>query len=239
MTVVADIINLALNDSGVLGVGQTPLAEDTNKALRRLNMMISQWNRRRWLVYHLVDTSAPCDGSVSYTVGTGGTFNIARPDRLEAAYIRQVVPTNPTPVDWPLRIIQSREEYSQITLKRLAAAPSEAIFYDSGYPLGAVYPWPLPNNQYELHLLTKSPLTAVTSTAQDLDLPPEYEMAIHTNFVNFLRGAYRLPPDPYFIGQGKATLQTIRGANFQVGRLSLPRAATRGPAYNPFSDRGN
>jgi hypothetical protein len=35
------IINLALKTAGVLGVGQTPQAEDANDALTFLNMMLA------------------------------------------------------------------------------------------------------------------------------------------------------------------------------------------------------
>ena len=50
ISTVGDLITLALKDSGVLGAGQTALAEDMNDALSRLNMMLGQWNRRRWLI---------------------------------------------------------------------------------------------------------------------------------------------------------------------------------------------
>lgn len=235
---VGDLINLALEDSGAFNSQKPPSYQDTLDALWRINMTIGQWNRRRWLVYHLLDVSHPCNGARSYTVGPGGDFDIPRPDRLEAAYIRQVVPSNPTPVDWPLRLIQSREEYSQITLKGLTAAPSEAIFYDSGFPLGSVYPWPVPNNQYELHLLVKVVLDQFANIEDVVNLPPEYEQALYAEIKVQARSAYNLPPDEFMIGQAKATLATIRKANFQVGRMTLPKGLQQGKAYNVYSDQG-
>jgi hypothetical protein len=239
MTTAGTILNLALRDSGVLGIGQTAKAQDVTDQLQRWSMITAQWNRRRWLVYSLIDTAFVCTGALSYTVGAGGNFNIARPDRIEAAYIRQVVPSQPNTIDWPLQIIQSREEYSQIAVKNLAAAPSEALWYDSGFPLGRVYPWPLPNNRYELHILTKNVLQAITATSDVIALPPEYEQLLYTSAVNQLRAAYRLKPDPFYIGLQKAAEATVRKSNFQVGRLSMPRGLTPGPAYNVYSDRGS
>jgi hypothetical protein len=235
---IGDLINLALEDSGAFDPGKPPSYQDTQDALWRLNMTIAQWNQRRWLIYHLVDTSVNCTGALSYSVGSGGDFNIQRPANIEAAYIRQVVPSNPTPIDWPLSQIMSREEYTQIALKTLSAAPSEAFFYDSGYPLGRLYPWPLPNNQYQLHILTKEVLSQF-ATAQDVvNLPPEYELALHATIVVDARSAYQLPPDPVKIGKAKAALNTLRKANFQVGRLSMPKGVGQGPAYNVYSDQG-
>lgn len=227
-----------MRDSGVLGVGQTALAEDFTDALRRLNMMISQWNRRRWLVYHLVETTAQCDGSLFYTIGPTLDFNVARPDRIEYAFIRQTVASNPTPIDWPLQILNSYENYAAIAIKTLAASPSEYLFYDSGFPTGKVYPWPLPNSQYEIHILTKSVLQSFATGADTVVLPPEYEEAILYNLIIRLRAAYRLPPDATYVGLAKAGLNTLRRANAQVSTLGMPMGLRTGPAYNVFSDRG-
>ena len=78
-----DLIRLALRDSGVNGVGQTPNAEDNNDAFTHLNMMLAQWNRKRWLIYHTIDVSLVSTGALSYSVGAGGDFNTPRPDRVE------------------------------------------------------------------------------------------------------------------------------------------------------------
>src|SRR6185503_12347218 len=162
-TVIDSIISPALKKSGALGVGQTALAEDTNDALRELNGMIGQWNRKRWLVYDLIDTAITSTGAQSYTVGSGGDFNIPRPDRLEFAYFRLLNATGQNQVDYPLEILPSREDYSRITLKQLSTWPSYA-FLDSGYPTGTVYFWPIPPaNSYQLHILTKNPISAFTS----------------------------------------------------------------------------
>ena len=57
------IINLALKMAGVLGVGQTASAEDSNDALTLLNQMLAQWQRQRWLVYSLDDVSFTATGA--------------------------------------------------------------------------------------------------------------------------------------------------------------------------------
>ncbi len=160
------------------------------------------------------------------------------PDRIEAAYIRQVVPTNPTPIDWPLRLISSYEDYSKIAIKTLTAAPSEYLFYDSGFPLGKLYPWPIPNYQYELHILTKAVLQRFNSVDDFVLLPPEYEEAIYLNLMVRLRMAYRMKPDAMMVGLAKAALNTIRRGNTQISVLKMPGPITRGPAYNIASDRG-
>jgi hypothetical protein len=73
-------------------VGQTPTPEDSNDGLTLLQSLMAQWQRRRWLVWSLVDTSVISNGALSYTVGTGGDFNIPRPDRIDSAFARLLPP---------------------------------------------------------------------------------------------------------------------------------------------------
>ena len=67
-TTVGDICTAALKECGAIGVGQTPLAEDINDAWARLQWMIQQWERKRYLVYHLVTLSVVSTGAQTYTV---------------------------------------------------------------------------------------------------------------------------------------------------------------------------
>lgn len=239
ISTIGDLITLALKDSGVLGVGQTALAEDSNDALARLNMMVSQWNRRRWMIYHLVDSFLASTGALSYTVGTGGSFNIPRPDKISSAFMRLQPGPGGQPssasVDYPLEIIEAREDWNKIQVKGISSF-SKYCFYDAAFPLGNVYFWPVPQNIYEMHISTKDLITQFAGLTQTINLPPEYYDAIFYNLMQRLRIGYRLPADPEINGLARAALQTIRTANFQVPRLTMPGDIRQRGRYNIFSD---
>lgn len=231
------IISRAQLISGVLGVGETASAEDTNTAQAFLQDIVNQWQRKRWLIFSLLDLFVLSTGAESYTVGPGGDIDTIRPDRLEAAYLRQNVPSQPSPVDYPLDILQSREDYSRIPLKKLGSF-AQRIFYDSAYPLGSIFAWPIPNaNIYEVHIIVKNQLDPIASLPQTLQLPPEYEAALVYNLAVRLRVAYQLPVDPGIVGLATDALNLIRNANAQIPRLTLPGRLTRpGGKYNIFGD---
>jgi hypothetical protein len=235
----AQLLELTLKDSGVLGVGQSALPEDTRDTAFRCNMMLGQWRRKRWLVYHLVNISCAATGAQFYTVGPGMDLNVTRPDKLEAAYSKQLNVPN-LPINYPMRLIPSYEEYVRISAPTLQASPPVAIFYDSGYPTGKVYPWPRPGNGYEIHILVKDVLDSVPADLDaDVSLPPEYQDAIYLCLMERNRMAYQLPPDPILAGQARSALETLRSSNFQIANLLMPRgAANRSPAnYNINSDQ--
>lgn len=233
----AELVNLTLRDSGVAAAGQTPSAQMQNDCKLRLNMMIGQWKRRRWLVYQLLDVFCACDGSQSYGVGPGQPLNTPRTDQIEAAFIRQVIPSSPTPVDFPLRVLSSREEYSRITLKTLAAAPPDCLWFDAGFPTGLVYPWPLPSSAWQLHIVVKGILNSVDNLTDDTGMPDEYQEAIYANLYIRLCSAFRLPQDKMIVKMAKKGMQTIRASNAQIPVMTMPQGLTRGRSYNPYSDR--
>lgn len=237
MATALDIINLAQEAVGNLGVGEVLSAEESNKSLRMLNMMLGQWNRKRWLIYRLVETSFAMTGAQSYTVGAGGNFNIARPDRLEFAFMRQTNIANPNRIDYPLQILESREDYSAIAIKQLQASPSTFIWYDPAYPLGSVYPWPVPSNEYSLFILTKAVLVEFAALGTTVALPPEYEEALWTNLCLRLAPTYQLPVPEDVKALAKSSRNVLRGANAQIARLTMPPELCRNGLYNIYSDR--
>lgn len=239
MTTARDLIVLALKDSGVLGVGQTASAEDITDNLKRLNIMLSQWARQRWIVWNLTSTGIVSTGAQSYTVGTGQDFDIPRPDRLEDAYIRLLNPSGQNQVDYPLEMIEAREDYDRLSLKSLTSWPSYC-FYDSGYPTGNVYFWPIPTSaQFQLFIVTKTAIGNIADPSDTLNLPPEYEGAVLYNLAARMRPAYQLAPDPSVTALAQASLNILRTENAQVPRLQMPKGlpGQSGRLYNIFSDR--
>lgn len=239
MTTGTDIAKDALLYAGITGQGIEPAGEDIQAALRVLNDMLAQWSHRRWLVYNLVENTKVCNGALRYSIGPGGDIDVDhRPDRIEAAFVRLLNGGSPTLyTDYTLEQILAREDYSRITLKQMNSFP-QVYFYDSAYPLGYIYPWPLPSAQYELHVITRTILQKISTTApgETVVLPDEYDFALKWNAARRLRAAYRYPPDKEINALAQDGINTIRASNVQTPLLTLPAALTRNGRYNFYSD---
>ena len=129
MPTARDILTLAFKEAGVLGVGQTLLAEDANDGMIYLKRMVAQWQRKRWLVPSLTDISTLGNGLISNPIGNGQYWNVNRPDKIQGGYIVQLN-TGSTPVSLPLYPIFSYEDYIRITIKNLNSLPDH-LFYDA------------------------------------------------------------------------------------------------------------
>lgn len=255
----------ALRTAGVYGQGQKPSAEVINGAFNRLNRMLNEWTTKRWMEFHLIDIPIPSTGAQWYTIGPGGNINIGtRPPDIVAAYLRLFSQGGPvatydfgddfspadfatatwssTPagaIDYPLQILRSLEDYSQIALKALQSFTSY-VYYDAAFPLGRIFPWPVPGTTpqaYEVHVIMKSSLGQFGSLADDLMMPPEYEAAIEFNLAKRLAVAYQIPVDPDLRALAASSLSTVRSAKSQVPRLQMPPELRRPGIYNPYTDR--
>jgi len=218
------LIIRALKKSGVNGVGQTPSSVDLADALDDLNDMFGQWQRRRWLVTDLAEVVFSSAGKQLYTVGSDVTNDIimTRPDRLADAFIR-FNPNTTTSVDSRLSIIESRQDYNEISLKGQQGTTA-AVYYDPAFPIGRLYLWPTPvaNGQTEIHLFFKSQEFLTLGLNDNINLPPEYNEAMLYNLASRLRPSYQLPPDPSMIALAKSSLATIRKTNAQIPELDMP-----------------
>ena len=243
MTTARDLCNEALTVSGIVGDGQTASGQIINATFGRLNRMLAQWQRKRWLIWHLVENKVTGDGNKGgdgnpFLIGPNGDIKIARPDRIEGAWLRQPIPSQPNPIDYPLEEMKSYEDWATVALKTLKSFPSY-FFYDPAIPLGKLYVWPVmsPAGQYETHILTKEVLSAFASLTSPFLLPPEYEGAITWNLARITRVAFRKPKDEEINALARENLNTIRSANAAIPRLRVPDDLYRPGIYNVFSDQ--
>jgi len=230
-----DLILLSLKQASVLGVGQTASAEDMSDSFALLNMMLAQWQRKRYMVYHLVETSFPATGAQSYTVGAGGDVDIMRPAKLEYAYMRQAIAT-PYQVDYPLEILKSREDYDKIPIKGMQSFPRYA-FYDSAYPLGNLFIWPIPTSLYSIHITVMEQLQKFATVYDDINMPDEYQEALMYNLAVRMFPMYGLPPNPAVVALAKGSLNTIRNINAQIPLLRMPSDLLGSGHYNVYADQ--
>lgn len=242
-TTIGDLVLASLKLAGVIGVGQTASAEDSNDAWALAQWMLQEWQRKRWLIYALATFSFTSTGALSYTLGPGANFNTGadsfRPDKIESAFLRQIAQASPNQVDYPLEILQSKEDYNRIRLKSLTSFPT-TIFYDPQWPLGVVYPWPVASSALYSIFVTIKVQTPFkfAALATVLNIPYEYYNAIVTNLAIRLRAKYSIPsfPGDMLPGLAKDALNTLRGGNTAIARLQVGNLGQSG-RYNIFSDR--
>lgn len=235
-----DLITNALQDAGIVGIDEFIEPAYQQRAFRQVNWLLSQWYRERWMTYRIQDYAFVSTGAMTYSVGLNGIVNVnPRPDRLEYAFLRFLnqTPSGGLPVDIPIRIIQSHEEYSRITVKSVGTLPWQ-IFYDPVWPVGLLFPWPVPQPSiYEIHVGFKVVLPRFTSLAQPINFPPEYEAALNWCLARRLRTSYQLPMDAEVNALARASKNAVMLANSAMSVLQMPAfLRNRNRAYDYRGD---
>lgn len=238
MTTARALITRALKKVGVLGIGQDGGAPDYNDALVDLNSMMGVWNDNRWLVPALLDKTFTGTGATTYTIGPTGTIVVTkRPDEIETmgAFVRQLIPATANPVDYPMDVLQSYEDYNQIQLKTLNTIPAY-LFYNPTMPDGTLYPWPLPSSNYAVHFLIKEILQRFANLDVVFATPDAYEEAILYNLVIRLNTSYPGMLHGEALSEVKTLaangLAIVQASNTKIARLRMPNALYRRGNWN-------
>ena len=214
MTTARDFITLALREAGISGVGQTPLPEDINDCFTLLHRMLARWQKKRWVVPYLYEVVNIGNNQKSNPIGPGQYYNALRPDKIQAAYFKQLVPNDFGPsfgssfgpdgagsneVSFRLDPIWSYEDYALIALKELNSWP-QYFFYDGKYPYGNVYIWPIPSSIYEIHLIVKGAIGFATMIST---------LEILNGGVGYVNGQYNNVPLTAVSGVGSGATADI------------------------------
>lgn len=164
----------------------------------------------------------------------------ASPRKLESAFLRQLQLGQPNQVDYSMEILQSMEDYNRIALKALVSFPG-AVFLDSNWPMSQIFFYPVPQAAvYSINCCVMEQLpTSFANLDEVVNLPLEYYNCILFNLALRCRPRYSITTyaGDMLPGLAKDALNTVRGPNTQIARLTLPTDLTRPGIYNIFSDQ--
>jgi len=81
-----ELIKEALDEIGVIAIGETPADDLMQGAMRRMKIMFRNWASKGMVIYTSeIDTHTLSSGTVSYTIGSTGTISTTRPVSIRSA----------------------------------------------------------------------------------------------------------------------------------------------------------
>ncbi len=225
----------ALSELGILAAGETMSAADGALVVRVANRLVDLWAAKRLMIYspQLVTTWTMVSGTQNYTVGTGGTVNVARPDLINDIRFKD---TAPTPnVEYPLRKYTD-EDWQRVTLKTMQAVFPLAWYYNPTYPTGTLTFWPVPTSgTLQGQLYAPSAISAFTDTNTSIDLPPGYREALVTNLAVMLAPSFTTAAKPQTVQMAEDALRTIMAVNHRPVELATEASLLGGGGRRQLS----
>jgi len=238
-TLIAD----ALLDLGVLAEGETAGADEEASALRTMNRMLDSWDAEKLRLYTVARTEATIvSGTATYTVGSGGDFDVGRPasvDQIVGLNYQDTSGTNDR--EQPLHR-HTEESWSQVAIKDTQSTYPTSYYYDANFSSGlatiTLYPVPT-GTTLELVLYAWTHLSQVTTVTNTVTLPPAYERAIVKNLAIELAPSYGKQPSQLLMQQAMNSTEVMKRANNRLRDLAFEPAALVGGGasrYNVYTD---
>ena len=188
--------------------GTLSTAEQT-AYLADLNTMLESWALERLMVPNLFQESFPLTSSTgSYTIGPGGDFNTARPNKIVApCFIR-----DSDNADLPVEIINA-QAYGSIAEKTIDGSYPRYLFcdYASVSGLATIYLYPEPSSGLTLYINSWKQLQNFPLISTVVSLPPGYQRAIEFNLAIETAGGYMsvMPEVAKIAKESKAALKSL------------------------------
>lgn len=173
-----DVVTAALREIRVTNAIDPPAPEDTTFGLENLNRMLDAWNaneRRRFTFQTTFSPFTLTPSRTIHTIGPTGHFVVLqRPQTIDGATIL-LTGTSPL-IRIPLNL-RSKEWYqAQGDQASTISIPSD-LYYEPTFPNGSLYLWLVPSTAYQVELMTRGLLSALTLTDR-ISLPAGYRDAL-------------------------------------------------------------
>lgn len=192
MATASDLIKSSLRLIGAIASGETPTSAEQADALDVLNDILEDWSNDGFMIFERKIeefTFTPSTGA--YNIGSGATFDTARPQIILAAKVKKAGEDNEVPID-----IYNHEEWASITQRTLTSELPSCVYYNPAYPNGQLNFWPVPSAANKAILYSLKPLTAIASAATTLSYPPGYKKALKYTLAEELAIEFSRPLDP-------------------------------------------
>ncbi|GAC1664554.1 MAG: hypothetical protein PVS3B2_00340 [Candidatus Dormibacteraceae bacterium] len=238
MTTAMDLIQASLEELRVYAPGETVRAADSARALWALNGMMDSWSNDTLACFAILEQSGVLQPGVpSYTVGTGGVFNVQRPIAVltgtGAAYLQDTLGNN-----YPVEVVE-QDVWNTIGNRTTTSQIPDTMFFDPQFPLAVVNVYPTPSIAYTLFWDSRLPLPDFLTLQTALSLPPGYQDAIQHNLTvrlkPFFKGAQL---DPIIAELARETRAAIKRTNIKMSPATFdPEIVARAAGtYNIYRD---
>lgn len=222
MATVRDVAIDALTELGVLAAGETIPADEAAAVLRAVNRMVDQMAAERLAIYTVTRNTWTITASnlTPYTVGTGGTINIARPVYVEAVCF--VDTSLPKPVEFPPLVQYTDDEWQRVSIKALTSTYPRACYYNPTFPLGTLNLWPIPTvATLQGILYAPQAVTEFASLDTTVSLPPGYRRMLVKNLAMEMAPSYEKQPHPLLVQQASESKATVKRSNVRPSEIQF------------------
>jgi hypothetical protein len=239
-----DLINSSLRMINVLASGEQPSTAEQTDSLVILQQMIDSWQAERLTIFTIQRTGQQggpqtfplVSGQQTYTLGSGGNFNIPRPARIERISLEWL--SNPAqPLELPLEMV-NEQRWQTVPVKAITSTLPTVVYDDQGFPYRNLSFWCIPTVVSNVIIYYWNPLNTFTDLVTDVQFPPGYFKALRYNLAVDLAPEFGRPIPPEVAAQALMSKSVIESMNLPAFEMRVDPAVIdpKLRAYNWISD---
>ncbi len=232
---IGDLIIATLQELGAVAPGDAVPAELSTLGLARVNDWIDDLVNDSLSVYTETRTTFPLTGASSFSVGIGGTINIARPVSADFIRVIGLVNQGTTPASEILQDApMTPQEYAAISQKGLTGQPAR-WYYNPTFPFGALSPFPLwdGSGTYLGVMYHAAPVTEFGALTETIFLPNGYRRFYRTGLAMELAAMLALPVSQETKDAYKESRGRIKRSNTRLREVGFSADQLIGNAAGP------
>ena len=239
------LVERAIRALGRLGDGESATSTELSDGLAMLNELIESWNLDRLLIYQdareefsLTANRNPHTIGRSVNGSGNGDLVATRPHAIQQASVILSPGNQEYEVD-----VLNWEEWQAISQKDTTSNIPYSLWYESEFPLGKLWLYPVPTDPVTLVLYVWRQLSSGLELTDKLSVPQGYLRALRFNLAIDLSLDYGVVVSPTLDRLARATKAAVAKAN-NTGPLLMtpdsrvyPQSQLAGGGYNINTNR--
>lgn len=227
-----DLLSSAARLAGILASGAQLDGNMPSEMLTIAQDMIDDWIADGLKVFTVQINTFPLQiNKQTYTLGTGGDFNITRPAKISRAGML-LTGSNPVqPPEIPISVLDD-DGWANIRVKNVTGNYPLNVYPDYAFPLMNLYFYQIPGLACSVVLYSWQPLSTFPDlNTTDVTFPPSYARALKYNLAVAFMAEYKLPPDPLVLGIAQEALSMLKEVNLPSPILTCDSGLSGSHAY--------
>jgi len=195
--------------------------------------MLELWTAERLMIFDVsIQEFSLTPGQQTYTYGTAGNFNAARPAKIERMGIVSL--SNPAqPLELPLEMLTD-QQWTDIPVKSISSSLPQKVYDDGAFPLRSLSFWCVPSLAVNVRISAWTALTQFVDLFTDTTFPPGYAKALRYNLAIDLAPEFGAAVDPVIALQAVESKAILKRINAPLSDLRCDEAivGSGAPTFN-------
>jgi hypothetical protein len=208
-----DLLQSAARLAGILASGENLVGNEPADCLMILQQMMDEWQADGLKIFtDNINIFPFVLGTQTYTLGTGGNFNIQRPTKITRMGCQ--ILSNPTqPSEVPIALLDT-DGWANVRVKNISGSYPLFCYDDGAFPLRNLNFWVIPGLACNLVLYSWQPLSTWPDLAvTDVTFPPAYLQAIRYNLAVYLAPEFGVQIAPEIMLKAAESLSALKDIN--------------------------